>query len=195
MEVNPSFPARTIPEFIAYAKANPGKINMASNGIGAVPHLAGEMFKMMAAVDMVHVPYRADPLAIAELLGGQVQVYFGTMPSSIEHIRAGKLRALAVTTATRSAALPDTPTVGDFLPGYEASGWNGIVAPKNTPPDIVEKLNKEINAALIDPSMKARMTDLGSTALVGSPAEYGKLIAEDTEKWAKVIKFAGIKPE
>ena len=195
MEVNPSVPAKTVPEFIAYAKANPGKINMASAGIGAAPHVSGELFKMMTGVDMVHVPYRGAAPALTDLLGGQVQVMFDTMPSSIEYIRAGKLRALAVTTATRSEALPDIPTVGDFVPGYEASAWYGVGAPKNTPAEIVDKLNKEINAGLADPKMKARLADLGGTVLAGSPADFGKLIADETEKWAKVVKFAGIKPE
>ena len=195
MVVNPSVPAKTVPEFIAYAKANPGKINMASAGIGSSPHVSGELFKMMTGVNMVHVPYRGAAPALTDLLGGQVQVMFDTMPSSIEYIRAGKLRALAVTTATRSEALPDIPTVGDFVPGYEASAWYGIGAPKNTPAEIIDKLNKEINAALADPKMKARLADLGGTVLPGSPADFGKLIADETEKWAKVVKFAGIKPE
>ena len=167
MEVNPSVPAKTVPEFIAYAKANPGKINMASAGNGTAPHVAGELFKMMTGVDMVHVPYRGAAPALTDLLGGQVQVMFDTMPSSIEYIRAGKLRALAVTTATRSEALPDVPTVGDFVPGYEASAWFGVGAPKNTPAEIVDKLNKEINAGLADPKMKARLADLGGTVLAG----------------------------
>ena len=195
MVVNPSVPAKTVPEFIAYAKANPGKINMASAGNGTTPHVAGELFKMMTGVDMVHVPYRGAAPALTDLLGGQVQVMFDTMPSSIEHIRAGKLRALAVTTATRSEALPDIPTVGDFVPGYEASAWYGVGAPKNTPAEIVDKLNKEINAGLADPKMKARLADLGGTVLAGSPADFGKLIADETEKWGKVIRAANIKPE
>ena len=195
MVVNPSVPAKTVPEFIAYAKANPGKINMASAGIGTAPHVAGELFKMMTGVDMVHVPYRGAAPALTDLLGGQVQVMFGTMPASIEYIRAGKLRALAVTTATRSEALPDIPTVGEFVPGYEASAWYGIGAPKNTPAEIVDKLNKEINAGLADPKMKARLADLGGTVLAGSPADFGKLIADETEKWGKVIRAANIKPE
>ena len=194
-QVNPSVPAKTVPEFIAYAKANPGKINMASAGNGTRTHVAGELFKMMAGVDMVHVPYRGAAPALTDLLGGQVQVYFGPMPSSIEYIRAGKLRALAVTTATRSEALPDIPTVGDFVPGYEASAWFGVGAPKNTPAEIVDKLNKEINAGLADPKMKARLADLGGTVLAGSPADFGKLIADETEKWGKVIRAANIKPE
>ena len=195
MVVNPSVPAKTVPEFIAYAKANPGKINMASAGSGSPPHLAGELFKMMTGIDMVHVPYRGAAPALTDLIAGQVQVMFGTLPSSIEHIRAGKLRALAVTTAARSDALPDVPTVGEFVPGYEASAWYGIGAPKDTPAEIVDKLNKEINAALADPKIKARLADLGGTALTGSPADFGKLIAEETEKWAKVIRTANIKPD
>ena len=194
MEVNPSVPAKTVPEFIAYAKANPGKINMASAGIGTPPHVAGELFKMMTGIDMVHVPYRGAAPALTDLLGGQVQVMFGSVPASIEHIRAGKLRALAVTTATRSEALPDIPTVGDFVPGYEASAWYGIGAPRNTPAEIVDKLNKEINAGLADPKIKARLADLGGTVLAGSPADFGKLIADETEKWGKVVKFAGAGP-
>jgi tripartite-type tricarboxylate transporter receptor subunit TctC len=192
MVVNPSVPAKTVPEFIAYAKANPGKINMASTGVGSITHLAGELFKMMTSVDMVHVPYRADPLV--DLLGGQVQVHFGTLPGSIEHIRAGKLRVLAVTTATRSDALPDVPTVGDYVPGYEASAWQGVGAPKNTPAEIVERLNKEINAGLADAKMSARLADLGATALALSPADFGKVMADETEKWGKVIRAADIKP-
>ena len=188
-------PAKTVPEFIAYAKANPGKINMASAGIGSTGHVVGELFKMMASVNLVHVPYRGAVAALTDLIAGQVQVYFAQMMASIEYIRAGKLRPLAVTTATRSEALPDIPTVGEFVPGYEAVVWQGIGAPKNTPPEIVDKLSKEINAALADPNMKARLADLGGTALAGSPADFGKLIAEEIEKWAKVIKSAGIKPE
>jgi tripartite-type tricarboxylate transporter receptor subunit TctC len=195
MEVNPSFPAKTIPEFIAYAKTNPSKINMASAGNGSIPHVAGELFKMMAGVNMLHVPYRGAVPALTDLLGGQVQLYFVSMPASIEYIKAGKLRALAVTTATRSQALPDLPTVGEFMPGYEASGWQGVGAPRNTPAEIIDKLNKEINLALADPKMKARLADLGGTVLPGTPADLGKFIAEETEKWGKVIKFAGIKPE
>jgi tripartite-type tricarboxylate transporter receptor subunit TctC len=195
MVVNPSLPAKTVPEFIAYAKANPGKLSMASGGNGTPSHVAGELFKMMTGTNMVHVPYRGLSPALTDLLGGQVQVAFGGLPSSIEHIRTGKLRALAVTTATRSEALPDIPTLGDFVPGYEASMWYGIGAPRNTPAEIVDKLNKEINAALADPKMNARLADLGGVALPGSPAEFGKLIADETEKWAKVIKFAGIKPQ
>jgi tripartite-type tricarboxylate transporter receptor subunit TctC len=195
MEVNPSFPANTVPEFIAYAKANPGKINMASPGIGTTPHMAGELFMFMTGVKMVHVPYRSSAPALTDLLGGQVQMMFSPLPSSIEYVRAGKLRALAVTTATRSAALPDIPTVGDFVPGYEAATFFGIGAPKNTPAEIVERLNKEINAGLTDPNLKARLTDLGSVPTPVTPAELGKFIAEETEKWGKVIRAANIKPE
>ena len=195
MVVHPSVSARTVPEFIAHAKANAGKLNMASAGNGTTPHLAGELFKMLTGVDMVHVPYRGGGPALTDLLGGQVQVYFGPMPPSIEHIRSGKLRALGVTSATRSQALPDIPSVSDFVPGYEASQWYGIGVPKNTPSEIIDKLNKEINAGLGDLKMKARLADLGGTPLVGSPADFSRLIAEDTEKWAKVIKFAGIKLE
>jgi tripartite-type tricarboxylate transporter receptor subunit TctC len=193
--VNPSVPASTVPEFIAYAKANPGKINMASAGSGSTPHLCGELFKMMAGVNMQHVPYRGGGPAMTDLLGGQVQVMFSPMPSSIEYIRAGKLRPLALTTASRSEALLDIPTIGEFVPGYEASTWNGVGAPKNTPADIIEKLNKEINAGLADPKLKVRLADLGGTVIAGSPPDFGKLIADETEKWAKVVKFAGIKPE
>jgi tripartite-type tricarboxylate transporter receptor subunit TctC len=195
MVVNPSVPASTVPEFIAYAKATPRKVNMASSGIGAVPHVAGELFKMMAGIDMVHVPYRGGGPALTDLLAGQVQVYFPTTVASIGYIRTGRLRALAVTAATRSDALPDIPTVGESLPGYEASTFYGVGAPKVTPAEIIDKLNKEVNAALDDPKMKARLADLGGVALPGSPAEFGKLIADETEKWAKVIKFAGIKAE
>ena len=195
MEVNPSVPAKTVPEFIAYAKANPGKINMASGGNGTTQHISGELFKMMTGVNMIHVPYRGEAPALTDLIGGQVQVMFGIMPSSIEYIRAGKVRPLAVTAATRSEALPDLATMGDFVPGYEASTWFGVGAPKNTPAAIVERLNKEINAGLADPKMKARLTDLGGTVLAGLPADFGKLIAEETEKWGKVVKFAGIKAE
>jgi tripartite-type tricarboxylate transporter receptor subunit TctC len=195
MVVNPSVPARSVPEFIAYAKANPGKLTMASSGTGAVPHVAGELFKMMAGIDMVHVPYRGGGPALTDLLAGQVQVYFPTTVASIGYIRAGRLRALAVTAATRSDALPDIPTVGEFLPGYEASTWYGVGAPKGTPAEIVEKLNKEINAGLADPTMKARLADLGGDVLALSPADFGKLIAEETAKWAKVVKFSGVKAE
>jgi tripartite-type tricarboxylate transporter receptor subunit TctC len=193
--VHPSVPAKTIPEFIAYAKANPGKISMASGGMGTPGHLSGELFKMTTGINLVHVPYRGSAPALTDLLGGQVQVYFPGMTGTIEYIRSGKLRALAVTTATRAQALPDLPTVGEFVPGFEASQWYGLGAPKDTPAAIVDKLNKEINAALADPKLKDRLTDLGGMILGGSPADFGKLIADDTEKWGKVIKFAGIKPE
>ena len=195
MEVNPSVPVKTVPEFITYAKANPGKLNFASPGNGTTAHMAGELFKMMAGVNMIHVPYRGGAPAVADLIAGQVQVSFDTMPTSIEHIRAGKLRALAVTTATRSEALPDLPTVGDFLPGFEASAWFGVAAPRQTPAEIVARLNKEINAGLVEPKIKGRLTDLGGTPLPGSSADFGKLIADETEKWARVIKFAGIKAQ
>jgi tripartite-type tricarboxylate transporter receptor subunit TctC len=195
MVVNPTVPAKTVPELIAYAKANPGKINMASPGIGTTPHLAGELFKTMTGVNIQHVPYRGAAPALTDLIAGQVQLYFVTTPVSIEYIRTGKLRALAVTTATRSEALPDIPSVSEFVPGYEASAWWGVGAPKDTPADIVEKLNKEINAALADPKMKARLADLGCTVLAGSPGDFGKLIADETEKWGKVVKFSGAKPD
>jgi tripartite-type tricarboxylate transporter receptor subunit TctC len=195
MVVNPSFPAKTVPEFIAYAKANPGKLNMASPGTGSGDHIAGELFKMMTGVDMVDVTYRGIALALSDLLGGQVQVSFPSIISSIQYIRAGQLRALAVVTATRSHALPDIPAMAEFVPGYEASNWYGVGAPKATPAEIIDKLNKEISAGLADPNMKARLADLGGTVLAGSPADFGKLIADETEKWAKVIKFAGIKAD
>jgi tripartite-type tricarboxylate transporter receptor subunit TctC len=195
MEVNPSVPAKTIPEFIAYAKANPGKINMASSGNGTLPHVSGELFKMMTGVDMVHVPYRGGAPALIDLLGGRVQVRFGVITESLEYIKAGKVRALAVTTTTRSDVLPDVPTIGEFVQGYEASAWAGIGAPRNTPTEIIETLNKEINAGLTDPKLKARFAELGATIFVCSPAEFGKFIGDETEKWAKVVKFAGIKPD
>jgi tripartite-type tricarboxylate transporter receptor subunit TctC len=195
MVVNPSVPARTVPEFIAYAKANPGKINMASQGVGSTGHVSGELFKMMTGVNLVHVPYRGAGPALIDLLGGQVQVMFPATVSSIEYIRAGRLRALAVTAATRKDALPDIPTVGQFVPGYEASNWYGIGVPTGTPAEIIGKLNKEINAGLTDAKMKARLADLGETQFPGSPADFGKFIADETEKWGKVVKFAGIKPE
>jgi tripartite-type tricarboxylate transporter receptor subunit TctC len=195
MEVNPTVPAQTVPEFIAYAKANPGKINFASPGNGAVIHLCGELFKMMTGVNMVHVPYRGNAPALTDLLAGQVQVMFADTPSSIEHLRAGKLRALAVTTAMRSDVLPEIPTVSEFIPGFEASNWFGVAAPKNTPLEIIDKLNKEINVALAEPKIKARLADLGAAALAGSPADFGKLISEEAEKWGKVIRAANIKPE
>ena len=193
--VNPSVPARTLPEFIAYAKANPGKLNMSSPGIGSTPHVAGELFKMMTGVDITHVPYRSVGAGITDMLSGQVQVTFGTSASTIEYIRAGTLRALAVTTAMRSQVLPDLPTVAEFVPGYEASAWFGVGAPRNTPAQIVDKLNKEINESLADPKLQARLADLGGIALTGPPAEFGKLIAAETEKWAKVVKFSGAKVE
>jgi tripartite-type tricarboxylate transporter receptor subunit TctC len=196
MEVNPSVPTKTLPEFIAYAKANPGKINMASAGIGSAHHLFGELFKMMAGVEMVHVPYRGSTPALTDLLGGRVQVMFDATTSSRPHIRSGKLRPLAVTTATRSELLPDIPTIGDFVPGYEAHGWIGFGAPKNTPAAVVDRLNNEINSAISNPSIKARLIDLGGLVLPpSSPADFGKLIADETEKWAKVIRAANIKPE
>jgi tripartite-type tricarboxylate transporter receptor subunit TctC len=195
MEVNPSVPVRSVPEFIAYAKANPGRINMGSAGVGAPIHVAGELFKMMTGIDMLHVPYRGSGPMLTDLLGGQVHVAFDTLPSSIEHIRSGKLRALAVTTAVRSEALPDVPTVSSFVPGYEASYLNGVGVPRNTPSEIIERLNREINAGLADPNMKARLADLGGTALVLSPGDFGKLIADETSKWAKVVRFAGIKAD
>jgi tripartite-type tricarboxylate transporter receptor subunit TctC len=195
MAVNPSFPAKTVSEFIAYARANPGKVNMASGGNGTAGHLSGELFKMMAGINMVHVPYRGEAPALTDMLGGQVQAMFGTMPASIEYVRAGKLRPLAVTSARRSELLPDLPTVGDFVPGYETSAWQGIGAPKNTPAEIINKLNKEINAGLADPKIKTRVADMGGTVLAGSPADFGKLIADETEKWGKVVKFSGAKPD
>ena len=194
-EVHPSVPASTVPEFITYAKANPGRLNYASGGIGATQHMSAELFKSMTGVEMRHVPYRGSAPALVDLLSGQVQVMFDLLPASIGYIRAGKLRALAVTTAQRADALGNLPTIGDFVPGYEASTWNGVVAPRNTPTEIVDFLNKQINAGLNDPTIKARLADLGATTLPGSPADLGKLIAAETEKWAKVIKFAGIKAE
>jgi len=195
VEVDPSVPVKTVPEFIAYAKAHPGQISVASAGNGSVAHVTGELFKMMTGVNLVHVPYRGAGPALVDLLGGQVQVMFATMSSSIEYVRGGKLRALAVTTATRSPVLPDIPTVAEFVPGYESSFWTGVGASKSTPAEIVDKLNKEINAALADPKMKARFAELGATALPGSPADFGKLLADETEKSAKVVKFAGVKAD
>ena len=195
MVVNPSVPVTTVPEFIAYAKANPGKLNMASPGNGSTPHVTGELFKMMTGINMVHVPYRSVAAGITDMLSGQVQVIFGTTASTIAYIRAGTLRALAVTTATRSEALPDLPTIAEFVPGYEASAWFGVGAPRNTPTEIVNKLNTEINACLADPSLKARLADLGGITLVGSPADFARLIVEETAKWAKVVKFSGVKAE
>jgi tripartite-type tricarboxylate transporter receptor subunit TctC len=193
--VHPSFPAKTVPEFIAYTKVNPGKISMASPGIGSPGHVAGELFKMMTGINIVHVPYRGAAPALTDLLGGQVQIYFATTPASIEYIRSGTLRPLAVTSATRWEGLPDIPTLSDFVPGFEATSWYGIGAPRNTPTEIIEKLNKEINAGIADPKMKVRLADLGGTVIPGSPADFGKLIAEETEKWGKVVKFSGAKAE
>jgi tripartite-type tricarboxylate transporter receptor subunit TctC len=195
MVVNPLVPAKSVPEFIAHAKANPGKLSLASVGIGSGTHIAGELFKMMAGINMVHVPYRGGGPALTDLLSGQVQVMFPGTVASIEYIRAGRLRALAITAATRSERLPDIPTMGEFVPGYEASQWFGIGAPKNTPADIVDKLNREINAGLADPKIKVRLADLGGEVLALSPADFGKLIADETEKWGKVIRAANIKPE
>jgi tripartite-type tricarboxylate transporter receptor subunit TctC len=195
MEVNPSVPVRTVPEFVAYARANPGKINMASPGIGTPPHVAGELFKTMAGVDIIHVPYRGDAPSVSDLIAGQVQVMFGVLPSSIEHIRAGKLRALAVTTGARSDVLPDIPMVGEFIQGFQASLWFGVGAPKNTPAAIIDKLNAEINQALTDPKLKARFAELGATPFASSPGAFAKFVADDTAKWAKVIKAANIKIE
>ena len=191
--VHPSFPAKTVPEFIAYAKANLGKVNMASGGVGSGNHLSGELFKIMAGVNMIHVPYRGEAPALADMLGGQVQVIFGSMPGTIEYIRSGSLRPLAVTSATRSEALPDIPTVGDFVPGYESVEWAGVGAPKQTPAEIIDKLNMEINAGLTDPKVKARLADLGGIVLPGAPTAFGKFIAAETEKWAKVTRAANIK--
>jgi tripartite-type tricarboxylate transporter receptor subunit TctC len=195
MEVSPSLPAKTVPEFMAYAKANPGKINMASAGNGTNTHLAGELFGIMARINMVHVPFRGEVPAITDLLGGQIQVYFGAVPASIGYIRTGKLRALAVTTATRSDALPDTPMIREFLPDYEASGWAGIGVPKNTPAEIIDKLNNEINASLADPKLKTGFAELGSTVFLGSPADFRKHIVAETEKWGKVVRLVGIKAD
>jgi len=193
--VHPSVPATTVPQLIAYAKANPGRINLASPGTGTGPHVAGELFKMAAGIDMVHVPYRGGGPVMTDLLGGQVQVLFGTTSLTIEQIRAGKLRALAVTTATRWEGLPDIPTVGDFLAGYEASSVFGFGAPATTPAEIIDRLNKEVNAGLADAKMKARLAELGGTVVIGSPAEFGKLLADDTEKWGKVVKFSGVRAD
>jgi tripartite-type tricarboxylate transporter receptor subunit TctC len=195
MEVNPALPAITVPEFIAYAKANPGKINMASSGNGTAGHVAGELFKMMTGVDMVHVPYRGETPALTDLIAGRVQVTFNPLPASVPHLKSGALRALAVTTTMRSDIFPDIPSLGDFVPGYEASVWYGVGAPRNTPAAIVERLNSEINAALADPQISARLRELGGMVLSGSPADFGKLIADETVKWAKVVRFAGIQPE
>jgi tripartite-type tricarboxylate transporter receptor subunit TctC len=193
--VHPSVPAKTLPEFIAYAKANPGKVNMASAGNGSAPHMAGELFNVAAGVNLVHVPYRGQGPALTDLLGGQVQVLFATTPGTTDYIKTGKLRALAVTTAARAEVLPDVPTVAEFVPGYEASQWYGLAAPRNTPAEIVDRLNKEINAALADPKMRARFADIGGEPLPGAPAAFGSLIAAETEKWGKVVRAAGLKPE
>jgi tripartite-type tricarboxylate transporter receptor subunit TctC len=195
IEVNPSVPVKTIPEFIAYAKANPSKVNMASPGTGTPNHMAGELFATMAGIKMTHVPYRGTGPALTDLLGGQVQVMFSSIPATVEYVKTGKVRALAVTTMARSEALPDVPSAGDFVPGYEASTWHGVGAPKATPAEIIEKLNHEINTALADPKIKARFTDLGAMPFIGSAADFAKLIAEDTEKWGKVVKLTGAKPE
>jgi tripartite-type tricarboxylate transporter receptor subunit TctC len=195
LEVNPLFPAKSIPEFIAYAKANAGKLSMASPGSGTAPHMAGELFKMMAGVDLVHVPYRGSAPALTDLIGGQVHVTFGPLTSSIQYVRAGTLRALAVSSASRSDALPDVPTIGDFVPGYEATGWFGVGVPRGTPAAIIDKVNGEINAAFADAKIKTRLSELGATPMPGSPREFSRLIADETEKWGKVVKFAGIKAE
>jgi tripartite-type tricarboxylate transporter receptor subunit TctC len=195
VEIHPSVPVKTLPEFIVYAKANPGKINMGSAGNGSSSHMAGELFKMMTGVNLVHVPYRGQGPAMTDLLGGQLQVIFATTPGTTEYVRVGRLHALAVTTAMRAEALPDVPTVADFVPGYESSQWYGLGAPKSTPTEIVDKLNQEINAALADSKMKLRFSDLGGTVMPGSPADFGKLIADETEKWGKVVKFAGIRAD
>jgi tripartite-type tricarboxylate transporter receptor subunit TctC len=195
VEIHPSVPTKTLPEFIAYAKANPGKINMGSAGNGSSSHMAGELFKMMAGVNLVHVPYRGQGPAMTDLLGGQLQVIFATTPGTTEFVKTGKLNALAVTTATRADALPEVPPLADFVPGYESSQWYGLGAPKNTPAEIVDKLNQEVNAALVDPRMKARLAEFGGNVMPGSPASFGKFIAEETVKWGKVVKFAGIKAD
>jgi tripartite-type tricarboxylate transporter receptor subunit TctC len=195
MVVNPSVPARTVPELIAYAKANPRKLNFASGGIGTSLHVAGELFKMMAGVELIHVPYRGSAPALTDMISGHVQVMFDVLTSSIEHVRSGALRPLAVTTATRTPALPDLPTVADFVTGYEASAWYGIAVPRNTPAERIDLLNKQINAGLADPRLKARLTELGGTVIPGSPADFGALVAEETEKWAKVVRFSGMKPD
>jgi tripartite-type tricarboxylate transporter receptor subunit TctC len=195
MQVHPSVPAKTVPEFIAYAKANPGKVNMGSGGVGSTGHMAGELFQLLSGIKLTHVPYRGESLALTDLLGGQVQIVFSTAGSSIQYIKADKLRPLAVTTTERIALLPDLPTLKDYLPGYDASSWNGLTAPKNTPPEIIDKLNREINTAMADPKIKSRIVDLGGPPIIGSPTDFGKIIAEDTAKWAKVIQFSGAKAE
>ena len=193
--VNPSVPAKTVPDLIAYAKANPGKLNMASSGNGSTIHVSGELFKMMTGVNMVHVPYRGGAPALTDMLAGQVQVMFDNLPTSLEHIRAGKLRPLAITSTTRSELLPDVPTLADFVPGYESSAWYGVGAPKGTPAEIVDRLNREINAILADPKAKTRVAEMGATLTTGSPADFGRLVADETEKWGKVVKFAGVKAD
>jgi tripartite-type tricarboxylate transporter receptor subunit TctC len=195
MEVHPSVPAKTVPEFIAYAKANPGKLSMASSGAGSTIHVSGELFKMMTGINMVHVPYRGSAPALTDMISGQVQVMFDNIPTSLPHIRAGKLRALAVTSAARSEQLPGVPTVAEFIPGYEASAWYGLGVPRGTPPEIIEKLNKTVNAILAEPAVKERFAELGATLIVTSPANFGKHVAEETEKWSKVVKFSGAKPD
>jgi tripartite-type tricarboxylate transporter receptor subunit TctC len=195
MQVHPSVPAKTVPEFIAYAKANPGKVNMGSGGVGSTGHMAGELFQLLSGIKLTHVPYRGESLALTDLLGGQVQIVFSTAGSSIQYIKADKLRPLAVTTAERIALLPDLPTLKEFIPDYEASSWNGLTAPKNTPPEFIEKLNREINTAMADPKIKSRIVDLGGPPIIGTPGDFGKIIAEDTAKWAKVIQFSGAKAE
>ncbi len=195
MEVNPAVPASTVPEFVAYAKANPDKINMGSGGSGTSVHVSGELFKMMTGVRMMHVPYRGAAAAVADLIGGQVQVVFDNLPGSIQYIRAGRLRALAVTTTMRSPALPDVPTIAEFVPGYEASAWFGIGAPSGTPVEIIDRLNREINAGLADPKLRSRLVDLGGTVAAATPAEFGQFMADETAKWAKVVKFSGAKPD
>ena len=195
LEIHPSVPAQSVPELIAYAKANPGKLSMASPGVGSGPHMAGELFRLTAGIDVVHVPYRGAGAALSDMLAGQVQIVFTSIPASIEFVRTGKLRALAITTATRAGQMPDVAPLGDFLPGYESSLWTGIGLPKNAPAEVVSKLNREINAALEDPKFKARLADFGGISLAGSPADFGKLIASETEKWAKVVKSSGMKPE
>lgn len=195
MEVNPSVPVKTVPEFIAYAKANAGKLSMASSGAGSTIHMSGELFKMMTGINMTHVPYRGSAPALTDMISGQVQVMFDNIPTSIEHIRAGKLRALAVTGSARSELLPDIPTVADYIPGYEASAWYGLGAPRGTPPEIIEKLNTTVNAILADPAVKTKFADMGATLIMSSPADFGKYVADETEKWGKVIKFSGAKPD
>jgi tripartite-type tricarboxylate transporter receptor subunit TctC len=195
MQVHPSVPVNSVPEFIAYVKANPGKVNMGSGGVGATGHMAGELFQLMSSLKLTHVPYRGEAMALTDLLGGQVQVVFATVGSSIQYINAGKLRPLAVATAARIDLLPDVPPLADFLPGYEASSWNGLTAPKNTPTEIIERLNREINTAMADPKIKARIVELGGPPIFGSAAEFGKIIADDTAKWARVIQFSGAKAE